>query len=77
METSSNMHISQEYGKRSSTMSTFQRGQGWRSAVHVLLLNKGGIERGMFKNLFIFLDKCQLLKQVINIFVYVLCRFHN
>ena len=38
----------QEYGKRSSTTSAFQRGQGWGSAVHVLLLKKEGIERGMF-----------------------------
>ena len=45
METSSNMHISQEYGKRSSTMSAFQRGQGWGSGVRVLLLKKGGIDQ--------------------------------
>ena len=48
MATSSDMHISQEYGKRSSTTSAFQRGQGWGSAVHVLFLKKEGIERGMF-----------------------------
>ena len=45
METSSNKHISQEYGKRISTMSAFQRGQGWGSAVCVLLLKKGGIDQ--------------------------------
>ena len=44
-ETSSDMHISQAYGKRSSTTSAFQRGQGWGSAVHVLLLKKEGIDQ--------------------------------
>ena len=43
METSLDMHISQEYVKISSTMSTFQRGQGWGSALCVLLVNKEGI----------------------------------
>ena len=38
-----NMHILQEYGKNSSTMSTFLRGQGWGFVVHVLLLKKEGI----------------------------------
>ena len=44
MTTSSDMHISQEYGKISSTTSAFQRGQGWGSTTHVLLLKKEGIE---------------------------------
>ena len=54
METSSGMRTSQEYGKRSSTMFGFQRGQGWGSTIHVVLLKKEGIERGMFTELFIF-----------------------
>ena len=40
METSLDMHISQDYRKISSTTSAFQRGQGWGYAVHVLILNK-------------------------------------
>ena len=45
MTTSSEMHIPQEYGKRISTTLTFQRGQRWGFAIHVLLLNKEGIDR--------------------------------
>jgi hypothetical protein len=34
------MHILQEYGRNNSTMYVFLRGQGWRFAVYVLLLNQ-------------------------------------
>ena len=49
METSLDMHISQEYAKRSSTVFAFQRGQGWGSAVRVLLLKKEGIDQKGYK----------------------------
>ncbi len=49
METSSYMHISQEYEKISSTTRAFQRGQGWGSATHVLLLKKEGIDQKGYK----------------------------
>ena len=34
-----------------NNMNAFQRGQGWGSVVHVLLLKKEGIQRGMFTKL--------------------------
>ena len=49
--------------KKSSTMSAFQRGQGWGSTVHVLLLKKEEIDqrdRKRYVYKIIFLDKCRL-----------------
>ena len=37
------INIWQRYGRKNSTISIFLRRQGWGFAVHVLLLNKKGI----------------------------------
>ena len=37
------IHILQGYGRTNSTMFVFLRKQGWGFAVHMLLLNKKGI----------------------------------
>ena len=42
---SSYMHILQDYGKYSSTISVILRGQGWGFAIYVLFLNKEGINQ--------------------------------
>ena len=42
---SSYMHILQDYGKQSSTMFVFLRGQEWGFVAYVLLLNKEGINK--------------------------------